>query len=100
MEEFNIGDLVQFIPSGFNRSLWKYCLVGIGYIESIEYVSTLQEDGMQRDIRIYKVFCGRVMKQQMNNFAELELRNMTFQFTDHQMQQICTKASLEKIDWE
>jgi hypothetical protein len=81
MSEFKLGDLVEFIPENFDYPKYTYRLMGIGYIEQIT------EDN------IYFVYCGKVTKQQMKNFAELELKDKTFSFTEEIMRIICRKLN-------
>jgi hypothetical protein len=98
MVDFRIGDLVQFIPENFDRSLFNYCLIGIGYIENIDMMPIMDVKSERKQIAVYQIYCGKIVKQMMKNFAEIEMKGITFQFTEKQMQEICKKATLDDIE--
>lgn len=91
MTDFQIGDLVEFIPENFSSFYWTYCLVGVGYIEKIDKIKTINI--AEQHVDIYSVYCGKVIKQLNKNFVEMEVRDITFQFTNSQMKQICKKLT-------
>lgn len=93
MNEFKIGDLVQFIPENFDRVLWSFCYIGIGFIESINYVHT-----QHGAYKIYTIYCGKVIKQQMKNFVEIEVKNATIQLIGSEMNKLCRLATLESVN--
>jgi hypothetical protein len=88
---FNLGDIVQFIPENFDFPQWNYRLIGIGYIEKIEKIKDF--NGSMQQQNLYHVYCGKVEKQQMKNFAQLSLQNKTFTIIESEMQRICEVIS-------
>lgn len=98
MSDFKVGDLVQFIPENFDRRLWKWAYIGIGYIESIDVREDEESVYFNTEpSRVYKIFCGKVIRQQMSNFAELELRNATVEIFGKHINTVCKKATIESI---
>lgn len=89
MSEFQMGDLVEFIPENFDYPLWKVRLIGIGYIENI--TATVGSDG--KIYKIYTVYCGKIIKQQMKNFVEIEVKNQTFELVEYEMEKVCRKLN-------
>jgi len=89
MSEFKLGDLVEFIPENFEYGpMWNVRLIGVGYIENIT-----QETFDGDIIIVYEVYCAKVIKQQMKNFVEIEVRDQTFHLTEREMMKICRKLN-------
>jgi hypothetical protein len=88
MNDFNLGDLVEFIPENFDYPNWRYRLIGIGYIEKIHEVTNVH--GLYR---VFHVYCGKVIKQQIKNFVEIEVKNQTFQLDETEMGVLCKKLN-------
>ena len=93
-KEFNLGDIVQFIPENFDFPQWNYRLIGIGYIENIELIKDF--NGMMGQIKLYHVYCGRIEKQQMKNFAYSTIENKTFHIIETEIQKVCEVISRKK----
>jgi hypothetical protein len=91
MSEFKLGDLVEFIPENFEYSLlWKVRLIGVGYIEDIT-----QEIFDGESLNVYHVYCGKIIKQQMKNFVEIEVHDQTYHLTENEMVKLCRKLNLK-----
>lgn len=89
MSEFKLGDLVEFIPENFEYSpLWKVRLIGVGYIEDIT-----QEIFDGESLNIYHVYCGKIIKQQMKNFVEIEVHDQTYRLIENEMVKLCRKLN-------
>ena len=91
MQTFNVGDLVQFIPENFDDITWSYRYEGVGYIEEITDWSV--KTNSIKGLKVYKIFCGKIIRQQMKNFAEIELKDIVLEFTDKDMQKVCKKLN-------
>lgn len=92
MSEFKLGDLVQFIPENFDRIRWPYCYVGVGFIDDITEVILVSGK-----TKVYSIFCGKVIRQQMNNFAEIELKNKVVELSEKDMYTLCRHAKLDNL---
>ena len=89
MSEFKLGDLVEFIPENFEYSLlWKVRLIGIGYIEDIT-----QEIFDGESLNVYHIYCGKIIKQQMKNFVEIEVHDQTYHLIENEMVKLCRKLN-------
>ena len=88
MSEFKLGDLVEFIPENFDYPFWTYRLIGVGYIENVgeEYLDDSPS-------KVYHIYCGKIVKQQMKNFAEIEVKNQVFVLSEKQMRLLCKKLN-------
>lgn len=84
---FKAGDLIEFIPENFDYPDWNYRLIGVGYIDFIEIAKDF--NGVFSNINLYHIYCGKVDKQQMKNFAIQTLTNKTFIINEIQMQKVC-----------
>ena len=84
MSHFKLGDLVEFIPENFDNPPWPYRLIGHGYIEEIS------ED---LGYTWYHIYCGKVVKQQMKNFVEIQLKDQNFEFNHLDMERLCKKIN-------
>ena len=89
MSDFKMGDLVEFIPENFDYPNWKYRLIGIGYIEDIR----VEAASNHKYYKTYYVYCGKVIKQQMKNFAEIEVKDQTFELVDYEIEKLCKKIN-------
>lgn len=89
MYDFKMGDLVEFIPENFDYPNWKHRLIGVGYIENI--VEVIGSDNLK--YKIYHVYCGKVIKQQMKNFVEIEVKDQTFELVEYEMEKVCRKLN-------
>ncbi len=89
MSEFKLGDLVEFIPENFDYPNWRHRLIGIGYIEKIH-----EENSFARTTyKVYHIYCGKLIKQQMKNFVELEVKNTTIQLDENDIGVLCRKIN-------
>ena len=89
MSTFKLGDLVEFIPENFEYGpAWKVRLMGVGYIENIT-----QEKFDGDIIIVYGVYCAKLVKQQMKNFVEIEVRDQTLFLTESEMGKLCRKLN-------
>ena len=84
MSEFKLGDLVEFIPENFDYPDWTYRLIGHGFIDDI-----VEVDGYI----FYNVYCGKVIKQQMKNFVEIEVTDRVFEIEKENMEKLCRKLN-------
>jgi hypothetical protein len=88
MSEFKLGDLVEFIPENFDYPNWTFRLIGIGYIEKIRETGNIKGGN-----KVFHVYCGKVTKQQMKNFVEIEIKDKTFQIDETKMGVLCRKIN-------
>ncbi len=88
MSEFKLGDLVEFIPENFDYPNWTFRLIGIGYIEKIRETANIKGGN-----KVFHVYCGKVTKQQMKNFVEIEIKDQTFQIDETKMGVLCRKIN-------
>lgn len=88
MQNFKIGDLVEFIPENFNYPSWNVRLIGVGYIERIQPKNVLTYD-----TQVYYIYCGKLTQQQMNNFVEIDLEDQTIRVTGLEIQSLCRKLN-------
>ena len=89
MSKFKMGDLVEFIPENFDYPMWKVRLIGVGYVENI--TATVGSDG--KTYKLYYVYCGKIIKQQMKNFVEIEVKDQTFELVECEMEKVCRKLN-------
>jgi hypothetical protein len=88
MSEFKLGDLVEFIPENFDWPDWSFRLIGIGYVENIG-----EENMGNGSYNVYHIYCGKLVKQQMKNFVEIEIKNQVIVLSEKQMRIICRKIN-------
>lgn len=74
---WQIADLVELIPGNYfseSRRSWIY---GYGYIEDI-YIN-------KQNIKIYKVIIFNAIKQQVKNFAEMDIGEYVITASESEM---------------